>query len=83
MGPRLVCMGCETYYLQGIGPNQGQLEYINVVNNLTQKIPFCAQLQHFQEQPTANICFFFVLGSIRFMLWLFSPMEKQERILYW
>ena len=75
-------MGCETYYLQGIGPNQGQLEYINVVNNFDPKDTFCAQLQHFQEQPTANICFF-CPGQYTIYALAFSPMEKQERILYW
>ena len=45
VGPREVCLGCETYQLLEAGPNQGQLEALYIVNNFNQNDTICASIQ--------------------------------------
>ena len=57
-GPREVCTGCESYILEGIGPNQGQLEYLYITNNFDPKDSTCATISYSQAQTQTFACFF-------------------------
>ncbi|MBK7221536.1 MAG: hypothetical protein IPH94_09455 [Saprospiraceae bacterium] len=58
VGPSEVCIGCETYQLNEISPNQAQLEALYIVNNFNPNDTFCATIQNGQGSNATYACFF-------------------------
>lgn len=58
VGPREVCLGCETYQLVDIGPNQAQIEALYILNNFNPNDTLCATIQNGQGSNATYACFF-------------------------